>query len=164
MGDVIPIEPSKKKTDDALESNRRKLGWRFQRTLGAQASLETGQVIPVNFDNSDKQLQLLRFKTRELDQRRLTLYSGATEVNLPGTGEEKGVTVRIMVKNSKVDYYFFCPDCGRKILGSVNCKGYSGRSNCLGVPWKDVQEMVRNHILKRAREAKDSPCRQSTDR
>lgn len=164
MGDVIPIEPSKKKTEKISQTNRRNSGWRYQGYLSAPADAEKGQVIPVSFDNSDKQLQLLRYKTRELDKRRLTVYSGSTELKLPGDAEDPEIIVRIMVKNSKIDYYFFCPNCGKKIFGSVDSRAYRDKPNCLSIPWTEIQQMVRTQIIERVREGKYANCRQTTMR
>ena len=162
MGDVILIEPSKRQGDKIFQTKSRNSGWRYQGYLSGPVDAGRGQVIQASFENSDKQLQLLRFKTRELDKRRLTVYSGTTEVKIPGPTEEYEIIVRIMVKNNKIDYYFFCPNCGKKIFGSVDSIVYQDKPNCLRISWTDVQAMVRSQIADRVREGRYAGCLRST--
>ncbi len=162
MGDVILIEPSKRKSEEISQTKRENSGWRYRGILSGPVDAEKGQVIQASFENSDKQLQLLRFKTRELDKRRLTVYSGTTEVKIPGATEESEIIVRIMVKNNKIDYYFFCPNCGKKIFGSVDSRLYQDKPNCLSISWTDVQGMVRSQIAERVREGRYASCLRNT--
>ena len=66
-----------------------------------------------------------------------------------------------MVKMSKIDYYFFCPNCGKKIFGSLDSRAHRDKPNCLSIPWTDIQEMVRIQIVDRVRAGRYANCRQT---
>jgi hypothetical protein len=149
MGDIIPLRAVAGKNDCGA-SNQLAQSSR-ERSSAIPGSPVKGQIVVL--DTTIKDLLLLQYRGRKLDEQKLALYKGTTIVNIMGKSGNVEVAVRVLVKNRLVEYYFYCPKFGNKIRGSIDCRSDFG-TDCIGLSWPQVQEMVRSYILNKPSNAR----------
>jgi hypothetical protein len=148
MGDIISMRAVAGK-DECRAPNQLEQSSREGSSAPAGPPVK-GQIVVL--DTTIKDLLLLQYRGRKLDELKLAIYKGSTTVNVPGKSGNVEVAVRVLVKSRLVEYYFYCPKFGNKIRGSIDCRADFG-TDCIGLSWQKVQEMVRSHILTKMRNA-----------
>ncbi len=128
--------------------------------LDGDQSARKGKVIPVDFETT--QLQVLRYKSKKLEEAKLVLYKGSSELHIPVGSTTFELNVRILVKRSLVDYYFYCSRCGRKIASNVDLRAPESVESPHR-SWKEIQAKVREDILKLVSRGEYPKCKPESD-
>jgi hypothetical protein len=104
-------------------------------------------IVPVDFESKD--LQLLRFRARDLEVARFLLYkqSTCTEINIAAANVS--IAIRVLVQKRMVQYYFYCPLCGTKVVGSLFPKAH-GSKNYGSAQWTEIEKAVQNEVRMKA--------------
>ncbi len=100
-------------------------------------------VIPVDFESKD--LQLLRYRARGLEEARYVLYKQSTHTEINTGHECVSISIRVLVQKRMVHYYFYCPWCGTKILGSLFP---NARASCNfgATQWREIEQAVQDGV------------------
>ncbi len=136
MNKVIPMPLSVKQ-----DASWRQLGSGRERPAHSRedpADQSCG-VLFVNFQ--DKQLRLLRNRSRELDTQKFVMYKGITTVQFQSARKLVEARVRVLVRRRMVDYYYYCPICGRKVEDFLG-NSLDESADYSGVPWPSIDEAV----------------------
>ncbi len=156
--DVIPL--------DHFRARRGKLH-RSRRRSGCASGVDTSdrlrdeagcRVISANFENA--QLQLMRFRTRQLEEARFVVYKGMVLAGVPCASGVTETKVRVLVKRRLIEYYYYCPDCGTRATGTIDCRDSRG-VDCLELSWTEVEQAVRNDLLSKAKACASRTCAKS---
>lgn len=147
MAEVLSLLPVRKKTNIArLRLDLDAVPAEVSDTRSEDGKLG-GTIVPVDFESKD--LQLLRYRARDLEEARFVLYKQSirTEIN---TGDgSRSIAIRVLVQKRMVQYYFYCPKCGSKVSGSLFPKVY-GSENCGFAQWREIEVAVQNEVRAKA--------------
>jgi len=159
MGNIIPLAPYSGKGNRPAEVGNARVRT-CSDSLDGDQSDHKGKIIPVDFETT--QLQILRYKSKKLEEAKLVLYKGSTELHIPVGSTTFALNVRILVKRNMADYYFYCSRCGRKITSNVDLRRHKSAESP-HPSWKEIQVKVRQDILNQVSRGEYPKCKPELD-
>ena len=157
MGDLIHLPVTENEDGFGPFSASRRLG-ADSPSLRVDLNGE-GNVIP--FDPKGRDLRLLRYRARKLEEQLFELYKGSTTLELPENSGNSQVIIRVFVKSRVVEYLYSCLESGKRVRRSIDCRARCGM-DCIELSWPEVQELVHIDVLARMRGRDRQPAK-STD-
>ncbi len=147
MSEIFSLSPARKRKPPSAVCGNENVGTSNEAAGRHEYYNNDRTVVHVDFESKD--LQLLRYKARELEEARFVLYKQSTSTEINTEAGSVPVAIRVLVQKRMVQYYFYCPLCGTKIFGSLFPEAH-GTRNYGSTKWKDIEETVQDEVGKKA--------------
>jgi len=147
MAEVLSLSPVRKRVNNARMYSEQDARTADVTDTRNEHWQRDQTVVPVDFGSKD--LQLLRYRARELEETRFVLYKQSTRTEINTRHGILSIAIRVLVQKRMVQYYFYCPLCGSKVFGSLFPKVHGSKNYGL-TQWNEIEKAVQNEVRMKA--------------
>ncbi|MDQ7785328.1 MAG: hypothetical protein RDU20_20760 [Desulfomonilaceae bacterium] len=149
MSEVLSLMRARKRANDARTHCVYHTGNAHEKD-SMEKNCERGRTV-VHVDFKSKDLQLLRYRARDLEEARFVMYKQSTRAEIKTGAQRTSLAVRVLVQKHMVQFYFYCPSCGVKVPGSLFPEAH-GSLNYGHMQWREIEHAVQNEVRTKARD------------